>query len=100
MVNGVGSINMLAHVHADALTWERLRYPSCDLPRKGRKQKWLWHYCGSLDLGHSTVPVVGFPFLKTPRTHNSNAEVALLGDYVRHCVEDQGYALSATDLGA
>jgi hypothetical protein len=97
MVNGVRSIDMFAHVHAAALTWRELRYPSCDLPRKRRKQKMLRHYCGSLDLGQYAVPVVGFPFLHTPATHNSNAEVALLASYVRQCVKDQGYGLCGTD---
>jgi hypothetical protein len=89
MVNGARAINMVEHLHADALTWRAVRYDSCDLPEEGRKQKRLMHYCGSLRLGSQTVPVVGFPFLRTARTHNSNAEVALLANHVCQCIEDR-----------
>lgn len=92
IVNGARSIDMFAHLYADVLTWRQYCYNSCDLPKNRRKRKQLRHFCGSLDLGHNVVPVVGFPFLKTPHTHNSNAELALLANHVRQCVEDRGCA--------
>ena len=95
MVNGVGAINLVAHLHQDALSLRQLRYPSCDPPRKRRKPKHLWHCCGSLDLGHSTVPVVGFPFLRTPKTHNSHDELALLGSHLSQFLEDDGGAAAS-----
>jgi hypothetical protein len=44
MVNGTGAIVMFEHLHADALTWQGLRYDSVDFPRKGRKGKRLRHW--------------------------------------------------------
>jgi hypothetical protein len=87
LINGVRAIDMFAHVYADTLRWREIRYPSCDPPKKGRIQKHLRHFCGSLDLGHYVVPVVGFPFLHTPATHNSHLEVAQLGEAIRQFVE-------------
>jgi hypothetical protein len=98
MVNGLRSIDMFAHVYAGALTWQQSRYHSCDLPQEGRKHKQLTHYCGSLNLDRSVVPVVGFPFLRNPAAHNSNAELALLASHVRQCVVDQ--AAVATHVSA
>lgn len=85
LVNGVGAIDMVEHLYTDELTWHEIRYDSCDLPPEGRKPKRLWHRCGLLHLGSQVVPAVGFPFLRTPKTHNSNAELALLGSYVCDC---------------
>jgi hypothetical protein len=100
MVNGHRAVDMFAHLYADARTWRETRYPSCDLPQAGHEPKWLRHACGSLDLGHYVVPIMGFPFLRTPATHNSNAEVALLANYVRQCVGNQGCDLSGPDRSA
>ena len=85
MVNGRRAIDMFEHLYADALTWRDIRYESCDLPREGRKPKSLIHSCGSLDLGQHAVPVVGFTFLRTPATHSSHAELALLAGHIRRC---------------
>lgn len=100
MVNGLRAIDMFEHVYADALTWRQVRYASCDLRKESGMPKRLMHYCGSLELGHYVVPVVGFPFLRTPATHNSNSEVALLARYVRQCVEDQRCHVSSKDRSA
>lgn len=89
MVNGVTAINMFQHLYADSLNWREIRFDSRDPPREGGKQKRLRYYCGSLALDHRPVPVVGFPFLRTPRTANSDVEVAQLGSLVLQCIEDQ-----------
>lgn len=89
MVNGLASINMIEHLYPDALRWREIRYDSCDLPVEGCKPKRLRHYCGSLTLSHHAVPVVGFPFLCKPGTHNSKSEQAQLANQVFHCVADQ-----------
>jgi hypothetical protein len=89
MVNGTGAIAMFQHLYAHSLEWREMRYDSCHTAQNGRKQKQLRHYCGSLQLGKKSIPVVGFPFLRTPSTHNSNQEVVLLGDHVSQCVRAQ-----------
>ena len=85
MVNGNAAVNMFQQLYADALSWQEVRYDSCDMPRDGRMRKRLRHWCGVLRVDHGTVPIVGFPFLRTPGTHNSDAEVGQLGSFVRLC---------------
>jgi hypothetical protein len=89
MVNGNRAINMFQHLYANTLEWREIRYDSCHLPQEGRKRKRLRHFCGSLHVGKKPVPAVGFPFLRTPSTHNSHQEVALLGDHVGRCIRSQ-----------
>jgi len=90
MVNGVKAIDMVEHLYADSLKWQEIHYDSCDLPREGRKPKRLRHYCGSLHISNRTVSVIGFPFLRTPMTHNSNGEVALLANHALACSTNRG----------
>src|SRR5690606_11334577 len=94
------AVNMLAHLHHDALSWTQVRYLSPNPSGKLGKRKQLWHYCGSLNLGHSTVPVVGFPFLRTPKTHNSHAELVQLGNCARECLQDQGCVPASSSISA
>ena len=89
MVNGTSAIDVFQHLYANALKWREIRYDSCHPPREGRNQKRLRHYCGLLRIGKRPVPIVGFPFLRTPWTHNSNQEVALLGDHAFQCIRSQ-----------
>lgn len=87
MVNGVTAVETFERIHGEALKWDAVAYPSPDAPKPGKDRKQLWHRAGTLRSGHQTVPIVGFPFLRKPRTHNSNDEIALLGQLVRRCVE-------------
>ena len=69
LVNGTSA---LANFHALYRTrlaeWHKQAYASASSGRK------LWHCQGILrGLGHD-LPIVGFPFLRTPRTHNSHAK--------------------------
>jgi hypothetical protein len=101
MVNGSSAISMFEHLYGDDLHWLEIRHDSCDAPREGRSPKRLRHYCGALRLGDRHIPVVGFPFLRTPSTHNSNAEVALLGSQVLQCIRAQRLSVplgSAKDI--
>jgi hypothetical protein len=100
MVNGTKAITMFEHLYAGGINWRVLRYDSVDLPRDGRKRKRLWHRYGSLHLEGRIVPVVGFPFLRTPRTHNSAAELEQLGGYVRQCVDDEAARLHGDSVVA
>lgn len=86
MVNGSSAISMFEHLYGGDLQWREMLYDSCDAPRQGRKPKRLRHYCGALCFAGRRIPVVGFPFLRTPATHNSNAEVALLGSQALQCI--------------
>ena len=85
LVNGNSAIVMFRHLYANELELQEVRYDSCHPPKSDGKQKRLRHYCGSLHLGEKTIPVVGFPFLQTPMTHNSDQEVALLGAHAFRC---------------
>jgi hypothetical protein len=87
MVNGVAAVETFERIQGDALSWGELAHASPDAPRPGKNRKRLWHRCGALRSGTQSVPIVGFPFLRKPRTHNSNAEIAELGQSVRRCVE-------------
>ncbi|MBA3450051.1 MAG: hypothetical protein H0T18_02425 [Chloroflexia bacterium] len=98
MVNGNSAIEMFRHLYANALDWREVRYDSCHPPQVGRKQKRLRHYCGSLRLGKRMMPVMGFPFLRTPSTHNSNQEVALLGEHAVRCIRSDFPAVSADSM--
>lgn len=86
IINGNGAMEVFQHLYADALNWREVRYDSCDPPREGREHKRLSHYCGTLSTGNRSTPVVAFPFLRTPSSHNSNEEVALLGKHALRCV--------------
>ena len=81
LVNGASA---LANFHAlygpHLAVWESRTYASATSGRK------LWHCQGILRwLGHD-LPIVGFPFLRTPRTHNSHAEIDQIGTAGREFV--------------
>jgi hypothetical protein len=97
MVNGATAVEMFERVQGNALAWQELRYESPDAPREGNKPKRLRHFCGRLQSGTHSVPIVGFPFLRRPRTHNSNCELDLLGHYAFRCVE--GHCAGGSSIG-
>jgi len=43
----------------------------------------LWHLEGIYQTSAGPIPVIGLPFLRKPRTHNSNRELDQLGEYAR-----------------
>ncbi len=75
MVNGVAALVDFERFHAAEVQTRERRYPSVSRPLRE-----LWHVEGHYRAagGHS-VPVLGFPFLRNPQTHNSYAEIEQLG---------------------
>jgi hypothetical protein len=53
----------------------------------GSKPKMLWHQEGIYQSPTGPVPVLGFPFLRKPRTHKSFVEIAQLGEFARRARE-------------
>ena len=85
-LNGLPCMATLEQIEAAQLSLGEPRsYES--VSRRGRA---LWHREGRyLPEGRrpARVPVVGFPFLRKPRTHNSYDEIRQLGRYARALVE-------------
>jgi hypothetical protein len=81
LVNGKRAVEDFEVLHRDRLRWERRRYLSVDDPGKT-----LWHLEGTIRTPGGTVPVAGFPFLRSMAAHNSDAEVAQLGEQLRALV--------------
>jgi hypothetical protein len=86
LVNGSAACQSFEAEFGDALSWQYQQYSSSPLTSGGRA-KTLWHYEGLLHREAATTPVVGFPFLRTARTHNSNAEIDQLGRSIRALVQ-------------
>jgi hypothetical protein len=74
-VNGAAAVRGFEALHPRDLRWREVRYPSVDRP-----DKTLWHCEGHYQGAGTAVPAIGFPFLRKPAIHNSNAEIAQLGD--------------------
>ena len=83
LVNGNPAVDAFHRKYIGSLRWQESRYPSTDSRREGRKKKFLRHKAGFLALDQLQVPVVGFPFLRTPRTHNSVHELGQLSRHIR-----------------
>jgi hypothetical protein len=79
LLNGSAACASATAEFGNDLEWEYRQYPSAE----PGKSKTLWHYEGFLNGASGRVPVVGFPFLRSPRTHNSNAEVQQLAAAIR-----------------
>lgn len=88
MVNGMPAVDTFQRLQGELLAWSERRYESVDLPGIGKRRKSLRHWCGVLSVGRQRVPVVGFPFLRKPKTQNSNAEITQLGALVHDCVKE------------
>ena len=74
LVNGSSALaNFHALYRPRLAAWDRRAYASASSGRE------LWHYQGILRGSAGDLPVTGFPFLRTPRTHNSNVEIDQLG---------------------
>ncbi len=81
LVNGASALANFHTLYRTRLAeWHERAYASASSGRK------LWHCQGILrGLGHD-LPMIGFPFLRTPRTHNSYAEIEQLGTAGREFV--------------
>ena len=81
LVNGASALANFHTLYRTRLAeWHERAYASASSGRK------LWHCQGILrGLGHD-LPMIGFPFLRTPRTHNSHAEIHQLGTAGREFV--------------
>ena len=87
LVNGSAAVRDVDAVYGDRLHWEEVDYESVNgRDRQGRPKR-LWHKQGIYAASHGAVPLVGFPFLKKPATHNSSAEVEQLGRKIRAFLE-------------
>ena len=89
MVNGTAAITTIQSLERGQLTVEE--HPPYE--SIGRPGKILRHWEGRYDSAAASVPVLGFPFLRKPRTHNSYAEIAQLGNYGRALIGTCGRAL-------
>ena len=78
LFNGMSAIEDFEVLHAPDVDWDEQRYPSVAQPEKS-----LWHKQGFYAGTGEPVPVVGFPFLGKPRTHNGYDEIYQLGGMVR-----------------
>ena len=75
LVNGIRAMEDFKRIHRKGLTWSDHSYPSIDRPSTT-----LWHKRGAYRTpSGAVVPVIGFPFLRKPKTHNSNNELQQLG---------------------
>ena len=82
LVNGAAALEAELALDSRRVELKRVEYPSVDRPVKR-----LWHAEGWYRAGDRAVPLVAFPFLRKPRTHNSYAEIDQLGLAARHLVE-------------
>ena len=77
LVNGASAMEHFERRHARDLRWTMRSYTSPD-----RKDVMLRHREG-YHTGTAEIPVLGFPFLRTPRSHNTTAELAELARRAR-----------------
>lgn len=86
LVNGSVACATVKAEFGNRLSWQYREYLSTE-PTAPGYSKTLWHYEGLLSGPSTNVPVVGFPFLRTPRTHNSNAEIQQLAVSIRNLAQ-------------
>jgi hypothetical protein len=81
LVNGNDAVQHFAATFGEALSWEQKTYVSEFKPGKN-----LWHMEGMLRADGRMTPVIGFPFLKKPATHNATVEIEQLARFARALV--------------
>jgi len=82
LLNGNATIASFEAIYGKRLgLWATSTYDSAS--GTGRK---LWHRQGYLESSGQRTPIAGFPFLRKPRTHNSNDELLQLGRILRDWV--------------
>ena len=91
LINGSTACEVFKAEFGNSLSWQYKQYSSRELTPTGRR-KTLWHYEGFLHREVESTPVVGFPFLRTARTHNSSAEIDQLGQSIRNLVQHDSAA--------
>lgn len=74
LLNGVAALDSVRSIVGDRIRLVRHEYQSQSRPEKN-----LWHEEGHYSVGEHSVPVLGFPFLRKPHTHNSYVEIDQLG---------------------
>lgn len=77
MLNGVTVVREFGNFLDAPVSLAERRYPS---PTRAGT---LRHWEGVYPSPHRPVPMVGFPFLRKPSTHNSYAEIEFLGQRIR-----------------
>ena len=84
LLNGSHTISSFETIHCGELKgWEQRSYPS--VQAHGRMR---WHKHGFIATPAGRRPVVGFPFLRTMSTANSNAEIRQLGLLAREFIDN------------
>jgi hypothetical protein len=78
LVNGNPAVENFELVYGQHLSWNERRYFSGSSP-----QKRLWHMEGTVTFDEEQIPIVGFPFLRKPRTHNSSVEMDQLAQAIQ-----------------
>ncbi|HEX5368361.1 MAG TPA: hypothetical protein VFY10_03000 [Dehalococcoidia bacterium] len=79
LLNGKPTLESFEAIYGDRLDdWHRLTYASPE--SEARK---LWHSQGFFRQARRRIPIVGFPFLRTRMSHNSNAEIRQLAAKAR-----------------
>jgi hypothetical protein len=88
LVNGRLAIEDLELVERGHLDWQEVRYESIDGAAMRGRIKHLRHVQGYYAALDGPVPIVGFPFLRKPASHNSNAEMLQLSRKIRDFLEN------------
>ena len=85
-VNGRDAIGGLEHAHGSKVHLAgRRSYASVHRP-----ERTLWHSEGYYRAGDARVPLLAFPFLGKPRTHNAYVEVDQLAAAARALIREAG----------
>jgi hypothetical protein len=86
LVNGSAACATVKAEFGNRLSWQCREYLSTEATAPG-DSKTLRHYEGLLKGPSANIPVVGFLFLRTPRTQNSNPEIRQLAVAIRHLAQ-------------
>ncbi len=78
LVNGAAALRTVTALEPARLALSEERYPSLSRPAKE-----LWHEASHFLTAPRPVPMIGFPFLRNPRTHNSYVEIDQLAARAR-----------------
>src|SRR5258708_40276481 len=95
MINGVAAITGFESLMRRRLTWNICTYDSVGGGSAGETKR-LWHSEGQI-AGVRDIPAVGFPFLRTRSTHNSNLEIQQLGTLIRRFVGGGSVEVNVSD---
>ena len=89
LVNGLAATEQFENHNRERLAWSKKKYAS-----ESRMGKTLWHKQGWLAGRGLRIPVVGFPFLRTPASHNFYKEIDQLAVRVEALVSESRRASS------